>query len=94
MQMTKALKINKNVEQGILELLKFLLNKGKVKGIFTLKKIGKDGSVAYSLITKPDELKDAVPLFPLMPVNAGKLLSRFSLKGSSSEPVMWRRSSN
>jgi len=86
--MTKALKINKNVEQGILELLKFLLNKGKVKGIFTLKRMGKDGSVAYSLITKPDELKDAVPLFSLMPVNAGKLLSRFSLKGSSSEPVV------
>ena len=86
--MTKAIKINKNVEQGILELLKFLLKKGKVKGIFTLKKIGKDGSVAYSLITKPDELKDAVPLYPLMPVNAGKLLSRFSLKGSSNEPVV------
>ncbi len=85
--MTKALKINKNVEQGILELLKFLLESGKVKGVFTLKKISKDGAIAYSLIAKSDELKDAVPFFPLMPVNAGKLLSRFSLKGSSSEPV-------
>ena len=85
--MTKALKINKSTEQGILELLKFLLEKGKVKGIFTLKKINKDGSVAYSLIAKPDELKYAVPFYPLMPVNAGKLLSRFSLKGSSSKPV-------
>jgi len=85
--MTKALKINKNVEQGILELLRFLLESGKVKGVFTLKKISKDGAVAYSLITKSDELKDAVPLFPLMPANAGKLLSRFTLKGESTQPV-------
>ena len=85
--MTKALKINKNSEQGILELLKFLLENGKVKGVFTLKKISKDGAVAYSLITKPDELKDAVPLFPLMPANAGKLLSRFTLRRNTNEPI-------
>jgi len=88
MQMTKALKINKNSEQGVLEVLKFLLEKGKVKGVFTLKKIGKDGAVAYSLITKSDELKDAVPFYPLMPVNAGKLLSRFTLRGSTTDPVI------
>ena len=86
--MTKTLKINKNVEQGILELLTFLLDSGKVNGVFTLKKINKEGTVAYSLITRSDELKDAVPLFPLMPVNAGKLLSRFSLRGKSNKPVV------
>ena len=86
--MTKTLKINKNVEQGILELLTFLLDSGKVNGVFTLKKINKEGAVAYSLITRSDELKDAVPLFPLMPVNAGKLLSRFSLRGKSNKPVV------
>ena len=85
--MTKTLKINKNVEQGILELLKFLLDSGKVSGFFTLKKINKEGAVAYSLITRSDELEDAVPLFPLMPVNAGKLLSRFSLRGKPDKPV-------
>ena len=85
--MTKALKINKNAEQGILELLKFLLESGKTKGVFTLKKISKDGAVAYSLITKSDELKDAVPLFPLMPANAGKLLSRFTLRKNTGKPV-------
>jgi len=86
--MTKALKINKNSEQGIQDLLTFLLESGKVKGVFTLKKISKDGAVAYSLITKPDELKDAVPLFPLMPANAGKLLSRFTLRRNTNEPVV------
>ena len=86
--MTKALQINKNFEQGVIELLKFLLENGKVKGVFTLKKISKDGTVAYSLITEPDELKDAMPFYPLMPVNAGKLLSRFTLKGSTNKPVV------
>ncbi len=86
--MTKALKINKSAEQGVLELLKFLLESGKVKGVFTLKKISKDGAVAYSLITKPDELKDAVPLFPSMPANAGKLLSRFTLRKNTDKPVV------
>jgi formate dehydrogenase subunit beta len=86
--MTKLLQINKNIEQGIREFVKFLLEKGKVKGVFTLKKINKNGAVAYSLITKSDEVKDAVPFFPLMPTNAGKLLSRFTLNGGTVESVV------
>jgi len=86
--MTKALKINKNTEQCILDFLKFLLEKDRVKGVFTLKKINKNKDVAYSLITNPDELSTAVPFYPLMPVNAGKLLSRFTLKGSTKKPVV------
>jgi len=85
--MTKALKINKGAEQGILEVLKYLLEKNKVKGVFTLKKINKGGDVSYSLITDPDDLKDAVPFYPLMPVNAAKLLSRFTLKGAPDQPI-------
>ena len=86
--MTKALKINKSTEQGVLEFLKSLLENNKVKGVFTLKKINKDGAIAYSLITDPKVLDDAVPFYPLMPVNAGKLLSRFTLKGASKKPVV------
>ena len=86
--MTKALKINKNTEQGVIELLKYLLENNKVKGVFTLKKINKNGDIAYSIITDPNELKDAVPFYPLMPANAGKLLSRFTLKGSTKKPVI------
>jgi len=86
--MTKALVINNGVEKGVLDFLKFLLEKDKVKGVFTLKKISDKGAVAYSLITDPEDLKDAVPFYPLMPVNAGKLLSRFTLKGSTKKPVV------
>ena len=59
--MAKALKLNKDTEKGILEFLKYLLEKDKVKAVFTLKKINKKGDVAYSLITNSDELDDAVP---------------------------------
>jgi len=86
--MTKALKINKNAEQGIKEFLRFLLESGKVKGVFSLKKINKEGAVAYSLITDPKDLEDSVPFYPVMPVTAGSLLSRFTLKGSPDKPVV------
>jgi len=85
--MTKALKLSIKPEQGILEFLRFLLENGKVKGVFTLNKINKNGAVAYSLISNSDELNNAVPFFPIMPANAGKLLSRFTLKGGATEPV-------
>jgi len=86
--MTKTLKINKSTEQGVLEFLKFLLESDKVNGVFILKKINGDEAVAYSLVANPEDLKDAVPFYPLMPVNAGKLLSRFTLKGSTKKPVV------
>ena len=86
--MTKALKLNKTSEEGILDFLRNLLKDKKVEGVFSLKKMNKDNSMAYSLITDPDELKDAKPLYPLMPVNAGKLLSRFTLNGSTKKPVI------
>ena len=85
--MTKALKINKNVEEGLQEFIKFLLENKKIKGFFSLKKIDEKGRVSYSLITDINDLKDTVPFFPLMPVNAGKLLSRFTLRGSPDELV-------
>ncbi|MCK4234551.1 Coenzyme F420 hydrogenase/dehydrogenase, beta subunit C-terminal domain [candidate division WOR-3 bacterium] len=86
--MTKVLKINKSVGEGVQELLKFLLKSGKVKGVFTLRKINDNGAVAYSLITGLDMLKDAMPFFPLMPANAGKLLSSLTVRGSVTEPVV------
>ncbi|MBN1271383.1 MAG: Coenzyme F420 hydrogenase/dehydrogenase, beta subunit C-terminal domain [Candidatus Aminicenantes bacterium] len=85
--MAKALKINKNTEEGLLQLLEFLLDSEKVEGIFSLKKLNKNGNIAYSLITNKDELKGAVPLDPHMPVNAGKILSHFTLAEKTKRPV-------
>ncbi len=86
--MTKAVVINNNYEKGTIEFLKSLLDNGKAKGVFTLKKINKKGDVAFSLITKPENLDDAVPFYPTMPVNAGYLLSRFTMKQPATEPIV------
>jgi len=85
--MSNVLKIKKGVEQGVNEFLKFLLESEKVKGIFALRKMNENGAVSYSLITHPEELKNAVPFAPLMPVNAGKILSGFTLEKAINEPI-------
>jgi len=85
--MAKAIRNKNNVEEGLFEFLKSLLEKEKIKGVFTLKKMDDEGAVSYSLITSVDEFKNAVPLFPYMPVNAGKALSNFTLLGKTEEPI-------
>jgi formate dehydrogenase subunit beta len=85
--MSDALKISKGIEQGLREFFEFLLKSGKVGGVFALKKMNDKEAVSYSLITDTDELKDVVPLYPLMPVNAGKALSSFTLEGVPEKPV-------
>jgi formate dehydrogenase subunit beta len=85
--MSKTLKTNIGASEGIRNFLKYLLDSGKVKGIFTLKKMNESGAVAYSLVTGLEELEKADPLYPLMPVNAGKVLSEMTLKEAASEPV-------
>jgi len=85
--MTKALELNKGIEEGLQGLLKFLLESGKVSGVIALTRAGENDAVAYSLITDPNVLGDALPLFPLMPVNAGKVLSHITLMGASDKPI-------
>ncbi len=85
--MTKVLRIGKSAEVGLKELLKFLLENGKVKGVVALRKMGEDGTISYSLITSPDDVGSTVPLFPLMPVNLAKQLSRLTLLESATEPI-------
>lgn len=85
--MPKVLKLSKGAEEGVRELLRFLLESGKVKGVFTLRKVDNSGGVAYSLITSPDELDNALPLYPLTPVSAAKVLSGLTLVEGAGEPV-------
>jgi formate dehydrogenase subunit beta len=85
--MPKALKLNKGAEEGVRELLRFLLESGRVKGVFTLRKVDESGGVAYSLITDPAALEEASPLFPLMPANAAKVLSRLTLVEPAAKPI-------
>lgn len=85
--MSKVLRINKGADESVCELLRFLLKSKKVKGVLTLQKIGVNGAVSYSLGTSVDALESAVPLYPLMPTNAGGLLSRLTLMKPITEPV-------
>lgn len=86
--MSKTLTLSSSTEQGLLDVLGYLLENKKVAGVFTLKKLNKNGDISYALITKKEELATAVPLYPVMPVNAGSLLSQFSVKGSPNKPVV------
>jgi len=69
------------------EFLGSLLESGKVSGVFTLTRVGKDGGITYSLVTNPDSLKEATPLFPLMPASAAKMLSHLTLVAPADKPI-------
>ena len=60
-------------------LLRNILETGKAKAVFTLCKTG--AGFNYLFITDPAKLDDAVPLSPIMPVNAASLLSKLTIKG-------------
>lgn len=85
--MPKSLKTNAEVSQGVRDFLKHLLESGKVKGILALKKMGGSKAVSYAFMTSTKELAEAEPLAPLMPANAGKILSELTLKEAFGEPV-------
>ncbi len=84
--MAKVWRMEKGVEEGMRELLRFLLRSHKVQGVISLLKLP-DGGVAYALITDQATVQDAVPLYPLMPTNAATVLSRITLLGSPQEPL-------
>ena len=85
--MPKVLRIDKSSEEGLKELLKFLLETGKVKGILTLGKVGERGDVSYSFVTNPGDVNSTLPFFPLMPVSLAKHLSWLTLKEAATEPI-------
>ncbi len=86
--MSKMLKINKSTEEGIKELLKFLLENNKVKGVMSLMRDADDPKLMkYSFITDAEVIDNTAPLFPLMPRNAGELVSAFSIKGPLDDMV-------
>ncbi|NQT65725.1 MAG: 4Fe-4S dicluster domain-containing protein, partial [FCB group bacterium] len=58
--------------------LKYLLESEKVSAVFSLRKVNKKGSVDYGLISDVKKLDEIAPLHPVMPVNAGQLLGRFT----------------
>ncbi|MDO9578589.1 MAG: 4Fe-4S dicluster domain-containing protein [Candidatus Cloacimonadales bacterium] len=66
------------VEQTLNDLLKYLLESGKVSAVFSLRQVNERGSVDYGLITDIAKLSEISPFHPLMPINAGQILGRFT----------------
>jgi formate dehydrogenase subunit beta len=89
--MPESLVVDKGAEEATRELLRSLLESGKVGAVLALGGTGNDGEgVAYSLFTDPAAFEEggaACPLLPFMPANAGGLLSRLTLQGPPAEPV-------
>jgi formate dehydrogenase subunit beta len=85
--MPKMLRTQTGTEQGIRDLLRFLLESGKVRGVLCLGRLGSNGAVSYSLYSDPAALDQASPLYPTMPANAGQLLSRLTLREPLDGPV-------
>lgn len=76
--MSKILINDNPVEQALKDILKYLLKSKKVSAVFSLRKINKNGSVDYGLISDVNKLDEIAPLHPVMPVNAGQLLGSFT----------------
>ena len=81
------LTIQKGVTEGIKGLLRSLLEDNKVSAVLTLMKDSGSGAVNYSLITDPEMMENADPFYPIMPNNAGKLLSHMTKVEPFREPV-------
>jgi len=83
----KLLTIDKEPNEAVRDLLGSLLSEGKAAGVLCLTREGDSGAVRYGLITDPERLGEAVPFYPAMPNNAGKLLSAMTLRGAAGDPI-------
>jgi len=85
--MTATITIGKPLDEGMRTLLKSMLEKGKVRAVLTLRRLEDGGGVAYSLVTDPAALDEAVPLLPVMPGQGGQVLSHLTQEEPFKEPV-------
>lgn len=82
----KAIKISKSPDNAIRDLLRYLFDKKKITGAFALTKIEGQG-YSYALISNKELLNNISPTAPLMPANAGKLVSRLTMIEPVASPI-------
>jgi len=70
--------INKDRDTAVREMASYLLDSGRIGGVFSLKKFKGSESVDYGLITDKGLLEYIHPFYPVMPQNAGQTLSKFT----------------
>ncbi len=74
--MNKVLYIEENRSKAIISFLKPLLEEKKISAVFSLRNI--ENVRDYGLITDPEKLDYLDPFYPLMPLNAGQIIGRFT----------------
>lgn len=82
----KTVTIQKSPDDAIKDALMYLFETKNISGVFALTKKRKN-TYAYSLITKKELLTTIAPTFPLMPMNAGKMISRFTMLEPPRVPI-------
>ena len=74
-----SITVDTSASRGVTELLRFLLESGKVDAALAMRKIPENNSYDLGLITDASDLDEAVPLIPVMMVNTGQVLSSVSV---------------
>lgn len=82
----KAYEINKPPDAAIKHIVTHLLEQQSFSGVMALSKKN-TGEYAYALISHQDQLDHIDPLYPLMPANAGKLVSRITMIERAEKPL-------
>ena len=65
--------------EALRELLSQLLSQNVVQAVLVPKPLSGGSAVAQSLITAPEELSDALPIAPTMPVQSARILSDLTM---------------
>jgi formate dehydrogenase subunit beta len=85
--MSSTITIGKPLDEGMRALLTALLESKAVRAVLTLRRLEEGGGVAYSLVTDPKAIAEAVPLLPVMPTSGGQVLSHLTQEEELKEPV-------
>jgi len=83
--MSKVLKINGDLDDGLREILRNLLDSKKIDAVFALGKC--DDSFSYQLVADSAKLDFIQPMLPFMPENAAGLLSRLTASSKVSGKI-------
>ncbi len=82
----KQFQVPKPPDDTLRDILALLMDKGKVGGVFALAQTG-ENSYSYALITDKELLDHIVPTLPLMPANAGRMVSRLTMLEPVKTPI-------
>ena len=83
-----SITIETSASRKVTDLLRFLLENGRIDAALTMRKIPENNSYDLGLITDASGLDDAVPIVPVMTANAGKVLSSISASGKNLAVVL------